>query len=123
MNITERVMQVADKKLGLGVLGVILFLLITALVIWQNISPSKFVIVDMKRVLNQPAVLLSRSNMSEKNQTQLLMKYSAALPGVLASYGKIHRVTLISASVIVSGSFDITDIIIEQTFERLKHYE
>lgn len=116
----ELSMQLFNKRL---IFGAVLLFAVTALAIWKVAYSSKLVVVDMKRVLNQPAVLLSRTKMSEHEQAQLLMQYSAVLPEILKNYGATHHVTLISAPVIISGSVDITDTIIELTFERLKHHD
>lgn len=74
----------------------------------------------MQRLLNQPATLLSKSNLSEKEQKNVLRRYSALLPKVLSEYGESHKVTLITATVISSGTLDVTDEIIDITLEKLK---
>ena len=74
----------------------------------------------MQRLLNQPANLLSQSKLHEKEQKDVLKRYSSLLPTVLSEYGESHRVTLITATVISSGALDVTDEIIGITLEKLK---
>lgn len=73
----------------------------------------------MQRLLNQPAVLLSKSNLSEQEQKKVLKQYSSLLPETLSSYGASHHVTLVTATVISSGRFDVTDEVIAATLEKL----
>ncbi len=115
-------MQLDYKKLSIGIgLG----LLVLAL-FWQAVAirtKPQLAVVDMKRLLNQPAVLLSKSQIPEKDQARLLLNYSTVLPQILAAYGNSHRVTVITAPVIRSGTLDITDTIIAQTLEKLKQHD
>lgn len=97
--------------IGAGLLG--------ALLLSYNKTPA-IAIVDMQRLLNQPATLLSQSKLSEKEQKEVLKHYSTLLPNVLSEYGESHRVTLITATVISSGALDVTDEIIGVTVEKLK---
>lgn len=88
--------------------------------VWNHQKVLPIAIVDMQRLLNQPAVLLSQSKLSEKEQKEVLKHYSSLLPNALLEYGESHHVTLITATVISSGSFDVTDEIIGATLEKLK---
>jgi conjugal transfer pilin signal peptidase TrbI len=97
-----------------------LCILMAGCFIWQSKTSSCLAIVDMQRLLNQPAVLLAQSKLSETAQKKLLKRYTALLPQVLTEYGKVHQLTLITATVITGGTLDVTDEVIEETLERLK---
>lgn len=97
--------------MGIGLIGVLLCC---------HSKVPLIAIVDMQRLLNQPATLLSQSKLSEKEQKDVLKRYSALLPKVLSEYGESHKVTLITATVISSGAVDVTDEIIGVTLEKLK---
>lgn len=94
--------------------------LVSSVIFWVSSSPSPFALVDMQRLLNQPAVMLSKSNLTESEQKDILKQYSSLLPLVLSEYGASHKVTLITATVLSSGSFDVTDDVIATTLEKLK---
>lgn len=82
----------------------------------------RLVAVDMVYVIQRPSEMLSRSTMGKKAQQNLMQRYAALLPKVIADYGKRHRVTIVSGKILVSQSNnDISNIIIEQTLSRLKH--
>lgn len=49
----------------------------------------------------------------------MLKQYSSLLPQTLSQYGASHHVTLITATVISSGRFDVTDEVIAATLEQL----
>ncbi len=89
------------------------------MVLWRLHKPTPIAVVDMQRLLNQPAVLLSQSNLSEQEQKKVLKQYSSLLPQVLSQYGASNHVTLITATVISSGRFDVTDEVIAATLEQL----
>ncbi|HIH8953646.1 TPA: type-F conjugative transfer system protein TrbI [Legionella pneumophila] len=89
------------------------------MVLWNMHKPAPIAIVDMQRLLNQPAVLLSKSNLSEQEQKKVLKLYSSLLPQTLSQYGASHHVTLITATVLSSGQFDVTDEVIATTLEQL----
>lgn len=89
------------------------------MVLWGLHKPTLIAVVDMQRLLNQPAVLLSQSNLSEQEQKKILKQYSSLLPQVLSQYGASHHVTLITATVISSGRFDVTDEVIAATLDQL----
>ncbi len=89
------------------------------MVLWGLHKPTLIAVVDMQRLLNQPAVLLSQSNLSEQEQKKILKQYSSLLPQVLSQYGASHHVTLITATVILSGRFDVTDEVIAATLDQL----
>lgn len=88
------------------------------MVLWGLHKPTLIAVVDMQRLLNQPAVLLSQSNLSEQEQKKILKQYSSLLPQVLSQYGASHHVTLITATVISSGRFDVTDEVIAATLDQ-----
>ncbi len=84
----------------------------------------QMVVIDMKRAINQPAVLLSKTASPANRQGALLSRYSALLPEAIKAYGKAHRVTVVAAPVLVSqGQVDITNIIIAETLVRLKQHD
>lgn len=78
-------------------------------------------VVDMKKLLNEPAVLLSRSSLAPKDQKRILSAYSRLLPQSIADYGKAHRATLIATTVLYADALDATDDVMNATLERLKH--
>lgn len=43
-------------------------LVLSGMVLWSMHKPAPLAVVDMQRLLNQPAVLLSQSNLSEQEQ-------------------------------------------------------
>lgn len=94
-------------------------LVLSGMVLWNMHKSTPIAVVDMQRLLNQPAVLLSQSNLSEQEQKKVLKQYSSLLPQVLSQYGASHHVTLITATVISSGRFDVTDEVIAATLEQL----
>ncbi len=86
------------------------------------LSQPRLVVVDMVRVIQRPSEMLSRSKINERAQQKIMQRYAALLPMVIAEYGKVHGVTVLSGNVLVSQSHnDISNIIIEQTLSRLKH--
>ncbi|MCW8472311.1 type-F conjugative transfer system protein TrbI [Fluoribacter gormanii] len=93
-------------------------LILSGMVLWGLHKPTLIAVVDMQRLLNQPAVLLSQSNLSEQEQKKILKQYSSLLPQVLSQYGASHHVTLITATVISSGRFDVTDEVIAATLDQ-----
>lgn len=99
----------------LMLVGLVLF----GMVLWSLNKPTAIAVVDMQRLLNQPAVLLSQSNLSEQEQKKVLKQYSSLLPQTLSQYGASHHVTLITATVLSSGRFDVTDEVITATLEQL----
>lgn len=109
-------MRLNSKYLLSAVIGAVL----TGVFFWKHQAIPPIAIVDMQRLLNQPAVLLSQSTLSETEQKNVLKRYSSLLPKVLSEYGKSHQVTLITTTVITSGSFDVTDEVIGATLEKLK---
>ncbi|STP10088.1 type-F conjugative transfer system protein TrbI [Legionella bozemanae] len=94
-------------------------LVLSGMVLWSMHKPAPLAVVDMQRLLNQPAVLLSQSKLSEQEQKKVLKQYSSLLPKTLSQYGASHHVTLITATVISSGRFDVTDEVIAATLEKL----
>ncbi|WP_058533788.1 type-F conjugative transfer system protein TrbI [Legionella saoudiensis] len=98
---------------------ILVVLILSGMVLWGLHKPTPIAVVDMQRLLNQPAVLLSQSNLSEQEQKKVLKQYSSLLPQVLSQYGASHHVTLITATVISSGRFDVTDEVIAATLEQL----
>lgn len=94
-------------------------LVLSGMVLWNMHKPAPIAVVDMQRLLNQPAVLLSQSNLSEQEQKKVLKQFSSLLPQILSQYGASHHVTLITATVISSGRFDVTDEVIAATLEQL----
>lgn len=93
-------------------------LILSGMLLWGLHKPTLIAVVDMQRLLNQPAVLLSQSNLSEQEQKKILKQYSSLLPQVLSQYGASHHVTLITATVISSGRFDVTDEVIAATLDQ-----
>ncbi len=85
-----------------------------------SFKPNTIVVVDMQRLLNQPAVLLSQSHLSTVVQKNILKRYSSLLPNTLKEYGQLHKVTLITATVIHSEHDDVTDEVISMALDRLK---
>lgn len=82
----------------------------------------RLVVIDMERVVQRPSEMLSRSKLSEKAQQKIMQRYAALLPKIIADFGELHSVTVVSGKVLVSQSNnDISNIIIEQTLSRLKH--
>ncbi|HAU0311411.1 TPA: type-F conjugative transfer system protein TrbI [Legionella pneumophila] len=88
--------------------------------IWIIKTPPKFAVVDMQRLLNQPAALMSQSKLSQDEQKAVLQRYAEILPKVLTHYGQSHGLTLISATVITTGAADVTDEIIGLTLDKLR---
>lgn len=84
-------------------------------------SNPRLLVVDMKKLLNEPAVLLSRSSLAPKDQKRILSVYSRVLPQTIADYGKAHRATLIASTVLYIDAVDVTDEVMQATLERLKH--
>ncbi|WP_158615182.1 TrbI F-type domain-containing protein [Legionella septentrionalis] len=114
-------MEFRDKK---KILAFFLVGLIGAMLVYGQLqNKPTLVVIDMKRALHQPAFQLSRTQLSPNKQAEMLKQYSNSLPEVISAYGKSHNVTVIAAPVIVSHIEDITDVIIGQTFERLKHHD
>lgn len=100
-------------------LGTLLGILGLGFFIYKSQANAPLAIVDMQRLLNQPAVMLSQSKFPETTQKKLLKRYTAILPKVLKAYGASHHVTLITATVISQGHLDVTDEVISMTLERL----
>ncbi|KTD47445.1 putative TrbI protein [Legionella quinlivanii] len=101
-------------------LAVLTGAVLSGVLTWSHPKGAPIAIVDMQRVLNQPAVLLSQSHLSEKEQKTVLSHYSSLLPQVLSEFGESRHVTLIAATVIASGSLDVTDEVIAIALEKLK---
>lgn len=116
----ETSMVLNDKRI---VLSFMLLLLMSAAFFLSQVSVNpRLVVIDMKRAVNEPALMLSRSQLPPEAQTQLLQAFSKALPEVLVQYGTSHHLTVIASSVVVSGSADITDVVIQETFKRIKQH-
>ncbi|STX84876.1 putative TrbI protein [Legionella donaldsonii] len=80
-------------------------------------------VIDMQRALHQPALLLSRSPLSETEQKALLSAFAKRLPDVIADYCKAHKVTLIAAPVLGnSGENELTDYFIEKTLNEVSQH-
>lgn len=112
----ERVML--HKWVYFGLVVLVLLLL------WFGLLRDKSVllVIDMQRAIHQPAILLAKTNISEKSQQQILKRYAHFLPEVIQSYGNTHHVTIVAGSIAASGNqADITNVIISQTLERVKH--
>lgn len=81
----------------------------------------KLVVMDMKRAIEQPALMLSHSKMPENEQVVLMQRYSRLLPEVIKGYGATHHVTVVAAPIMTTyGDTDITNKMIELTLTRLK---
>lgn len=80
-------------------------------------------VIDMQRVLHQPALLLSHSPLSETEQKALLSAFAKRLPEVIADYCKAHKVTLIAAPVLGNnGENELTDYFIEKTLNEVSQH-
>ena len=80
-------------------------------------------VIDMQRALHQPALLLSRSPLSEAEQKALLSAFAKRLPEVIADYCRAHKVTLIAAPVLGnSGENELTDYFIEKTLNEVSQH-
>jgi len=104
------------KKYFIALAGLIFAVLAVCML---RTSPN-FAVVDMQRLLNQPAVLMSQSKLSQDEQKAVLQRYAEILPKVLIHYGQSHQLTLISATVITTGAADVTDEIIDLTLDKLR---
>ncbi|HEM6962641.1 TPA: TrbI F-type domain-containing protein [Legionella pneumophila] len=104
------------KKYFIALAGVIF----AVLAVYMLKPSPKFAVVDMQRLLNQPAVLMSQSKLSQDEQKAVLQRYAEILPKVLIHYGQSHQLTLISATVITTGAADVTDEIIDLTLDKLR---
>ncbi|KTD66210.1 putative TrbI protein [Legionella santicrucis] len=101
---------------ALGGLGLLLFLC--------SLTQSRpsLVVIDMTRAIQKPSMMLARSKLTEQEQLKIMSRFSALIPKVIKAYGASHRVTVISAPVLVSqNTQDVTDEIVEQTISRMKH--
>lgn len=86
-------------------------------------SGSEIVVIDMKKAINQPVAMLTKTNMPEKTKQTIIKKYSSLLPRVIRAYGHKNNLTVISTPVLASGNkADITNIIIEQTLNEVKRH-
>ena len=95
-------------------------LCVTAL--WMTMGHQKLVVVDMTRVIQEPALRLAHSKLSASAQNVLITRYTKLLPKVIEDYSALHQVTVISAKVLSSkNTLDITPVIINETIQRLKH--
>ena len=85
-------------------------------------APTKLVVIDMARAIEEPASCLAHSTLSESAQQKLMARFTKRLPDVIDAYGKSHGVTIVSARVLSThNNVDITALMIEQTIQRLKH--
>lgn len=102
--------------------GLVAGVLLLGLCAYSFIHPNtQLVVIDMKRAIEQPALLLTHSKLSEAEQSALMQRYSRLLPKVIQSYGQSQHVLVLSSPVIVSQkNLDITDRMIEATLSRLK---
>ena len=77
----------------------------------------------MNRAIQIPASALSHSKLAPLRQQNIMRRFSSLLPDVIKTYGESHHVTVVSATILVSGqpSIDITHEVVAQTLARLKH--
>lgn len=82
----------------------------------------RLVVIDMKRAIHEPAEKLAHSKLSSLEQEKLIARYTKCLPDVIHVYAASHHVTVLSAAVLESNNqLDITNLMIQQTIQRLKH--
>lgn len=84
-------------------------------------SSPRLLVVDMKKLVNEPAVLLSRSSLAPSDQKRILSAYTKMVPQMIAEFGKAHRATIIASAVLYPDALDVTDELMNATLERLKH--
>ncbi|HHF7349655.1 TPA: type-F conjugative transfer system protein TrbI [Legionella feeleii] len=107
------------RQTGLVALGFIAVLIGS----FKAFNKSTLYVIDMQRALHQPALLLSRSPLSEAEQKALLSAFAKRLPDVIADYCKAHKVTLIAAPVLGnSGENELTDYFIEKTLNEVSQH-
>ena len=103
--------------------GILSFSVLLSLLAYSALRQPTFVVVDLKRAIQEPAHRLSHSQLSKSKQAMLMQRYAAMLPKVIQSYGASHHVTVIGASILVSQhqGMDITSVVMNQTFKSIKH--
>lgn len=107
----------AHKYLLIGMLTVALLGFITLMRKEQSI-----VVIDIPRAIQETALNLAHSKISESTQKKVMARFSKMLPEVIDAYAKSHRKTVINARVLSSqNASDITQEMIEETVKRLKH--
>lgn len=85
---------------------------------------TKMVVIDMAKVLERPALLLSRTNLSQKKQAEFMKNYAKNLPFVIKTYGEKYQLTIISGTVLSNyndNDNDITPIIVKEAIKRVKN--
>jgi len=88
----------------------------------QQKSQGGLAVIDIKRAISTPARMLAKSRLSQDEQKRLLERYSASLQSVIRKYGKQHRLTIVSSTVLFHDSNnDITALIISKTLDEVRH--
>ncbi len=96
--------------------------IISAASYWVGLNHNSVVFIDMKQAIAQPATMLAKSSLSSSKQQAILARYSSTLSSVIKDYGSNHHVTVIAASVLYKANAnDITNEIITETLERVRH--
>ena len=89
---------------------------------WHSNHAPTIRVVDMRRVLAEPAARLARSTLSADAQGQFMMRFTKALPHVMEAYANAHACAIISAPVLAHhNELDITSLMVEQTMQRINH--
>lgn len=76
--------------------------------------------IDMQKAMSKPAMLLSKTGLSQEKQKDILKIYASNLADVIKQYGKERHVTIINATILSSqNNADITDDIISITLKKV----
>ena len=110
------------KNKTLLVASIALFILMIGLSALQKFCASSLYVVDMKRLIEEPATLLSKSKLSPQRQAETLKAYAETLPQVMESYSQKKKGVIIAAPIVAShASMDITNLIMRQTLQGVYH--
>ena len=89
---------------------------------WHSNHAPTIRVVDMRRVLAEPAERLARSTLSVDAQGQFMTRFTKALPHVMEAYANAYACAIISAPVLAHhNELDITSLMVEQTIQRMNH--
>ena len=102
-------------------LVVLVSLIVLGYWVGQQKSQGGLAVIDIKRAISTPARLLAKSRLSQDEQKRLLERYSEILQSVIRDYGKQHRLTIVSSTVLTHGNnHDITALIISKTLDEVR---
>ena len=107
----------------LNILGITLLVFLFGLVAHDYFrkSSSSIAVIDMKKAINNPVIMITKAKLSEESKSKLIESYSHLLPRVIRSYGIKNHPTVVSMPVLYSGNeSDITKVIINKTLSEVK---